>query len=111
MLVNAEGTQRVLGCLDGANLVLHPDIPQLDLPIATGADELAHTSALHVHIRDPLLVAAVTLDHGVDGLLALVIDLDLAVAEASDEDVARDLIGGEGCDAGVRTRGKLLRVV
>ena len=62
-----------------------------------------------MHVGDPLLVLAPGLDHGGAGLEALVEDADDAVAEAGDKDVARDLVGGEGCDAGAGARGDVLR--
>ena len=80
--------------LNGLDLILHPNIPQLDLAVAAAADQLPHAAALHVHVGDPLLVAAVPLDHGLRRPLALVVDLDLAVPEAGHENVARYLIRG-----------------
>ena len=94
MLVHAQSPQRPPRRPQTPHLPTHPDVPQLHLPVPARADQLPHPAPLHVQARDPLLVAAVAANHGVDGLLALVVDLDLAVAEAGNEDVAGDLVGG-----------------
>ncbi len=53
-----------------------------------------------MHVRDPLFMLTPDFDHCQCGLQTLIKDSDRAVAVAADEDVAGDLIGGEGCDAG-----------
>jgi len=61
-----------------------------------------------VDVGDPLLVAAPVLHHRRRGFLARVEDADGAVAVAGAEDVAGDLVGGEGCDAGAGAGGDVL---
>ena len=60
---------------------------------------------------DPLLVSAPVFDHGHGGSFAGVEDADGAVAVAGAEDVAGDLVGGQGCDAGTRSGGDVLCVI
>ena len=82
------------------NRLILPDIPQLDLAVPAPRHKLPEPAALHVHVCDPLLVFAPHLDHSGLGLLAGVEDADSTVAVASAEDVAGNLVGGEGRDAG-----------
>lgn len=108
MLMHGQCTQRVLCCAHGAKRLVLADIPELDLAVAAAGDEFAEAAALHVDVCDPLLVVAPAFDHGLLGAEALVEDTDGAVAVAAHEHVARDLVRGEGCDAGARASGNVL---
>lgn len=77
------------------NLLLPSEIPQLDFAVSTPGDEFTETTALHMYIRDPLIVFAPDFDHGKSGLHALVEDADGAVTVTGDDDVALDGISGE----------------
>ena len=92
--MHTQGPECVPRPRNRPQLVLHPDIPQFDLPIAAGTNQFPHAPTLHVYVGNPLLMTTVAFDHRVDGFLALIIDLDFAIAEASDEDVSGDLVGG-----------------
>jgi hypothetical protein len=86
--------------LNRLNRRIHTNVPEPDLAIPGARDEFAHAAALHMDVCDPLLVVAPAFDHGDAGFEALVDEADGAVAEAGSEDVAGDLVGGQGCDAG-----------
>lgn len=49
MLMRARRPQHVLGGLERLERLLHADIPQVDLAVATSRQELALAAALHVH--------------------------------------------------------------
>lgn len=51
------------GC-DFSNGIIFSDIPQLHLSVPRPADQLSESTALHVHVRDPLLVLSPTSYHG-----------------------------------------------
>lgn len=106
--MHTQRPQHPLRRLNSPERGIQPNVPQLDLAIATPAHEFAQAPALHVHVGDPLLVVAPGLDHGGAGLEALVEDADDAVAEAGDEDVAGDLVRGQGGDAGAGACGDVL---
>ena len=108
VLVHGQRAQRVLGRPDRPQRLVLADVPELDLAVAAAADQLAQAAALHVHVGDPLLVVAPAFDHGLLGAEALVEDADGAVAVAAYEDVACDLVRGEGCDAGTGAGGNVL---
>ena len=108
MLMHAQRPQHLPRRLNRPERGIQPNIPQLDLAVPTAADEFAQPPALHVHVGDPLFVFAPGFDHGGAGFEALVEDADDAVAEAGDEDVAGDLVGGEGGDAGAGAGGDVL---
>ena len=50
------------------------------------------------------------LDHGGGWFQTLVEDSDRAITETCNEDVACDLVGSQGCDAGARTCGDILMI-
>jgi hypothetical protein len=81
---------------------IHPNIPQLHLPIPARAQQLPLPPPLHMHALDPHPIALILplLDHGLLRLVAGIKDADRAVAEAGHEDVARHLVRGERGDAG-----------
>lgn len=106
--MHAQRPQHLARGLDRPQRRVHPNIPQLDLAVAAAADELAQPPALHMHVRDPLLVVAPGLDHGGGGLEPLVEDAHDAVAEPGHEHVARHLVRGERGDAGAGARGDVL---
>ena len=96
--MNTQGAKCSLGRSDAPYLVRHTNVPQLDLTIAAPTDQFSHTATLHMDVRDPLLMAAVAAYHRFRGLLALIKDLDLAVAESGDKNVASNLIGSQSSD-------------
>lgn len=108
MLMHAQRPQHLPRRLHRPKRRIQPKIPQLDLAVATAADEFAQPPPLHMHVGDPLLVLAPGFDHGGAGFETLVEDADDAVAEAGDEDVAGHLVRGEGCDAGAGASGDVL---
>ncbi len=61
-----------------------------------------------MHIGNPLFVVAPHFDHGHGGAKTLVEDTDCTVAVAAHEDVAGDLVRGEGGDAGAGAGGDVL---
>ena len=83
------------------------DVPDHDFAQALGRDELTRAATLHVHARDPAVVLVPDADHGVAPVEAPVVDAEGAVAEAGDEDVAGDLVGGQAGDAGGAAGGDL----
>ncbi len=85
-----------------------PDIPQLDLSIPAPANQFPQATSLHMNVRDPLFMLAPDLDHCQGRLHALIEDADGAITVAADEDVAGDLIGGEGGDARAGAGGDVL---
>ena len=88
--------------------IIFPDIPQSDFSIATSTHQFAEATALHVDACDPLLVATPVLDHRHGWSFAGVEDADGAIAVTGAEDVAGDLIGGQGCNAGTGAGGDVL---
>lgn len=68
MLVDAQGSKSILGGVDGREWIVHSEIPQSNLAIATARDKLPEAPALHVNICDPLLVLAPDLHHRCGGL-------------------------------------------
>jgi hypothetical protein len=87
---------------------VHADIPKLYFAASTTTNEFSHTAALHVHLDDPGFVFLPYFDHAVAWGDTAVVDADGAVAETCDEDVARNLLGGETGDAGAGARGNVL---
>lgn len=108
MLMYAHASESALRRLYRAELIFHSNVPQLDLATAASTNELSHSTTLHVDVGDPLLVADVSLPHGRCRRFALIIDLDLAVTEPSYKDITRNLIRGQGGDAGIRSGGDFL---
>lgn len=90
--MHTKRSQCVPRCFDGAEFIRHPNVPQLDLAVATAADEFSHASTLHMDVGNPLLVATISLDHRCSRLLPLIKDLNLAVSEPSDKNVTCHLI-------------------
>lgn len=78
------------------NLILPPQIPKFNLPVPTPGHQLPKSAALHMHVRDPLVMFAPDADHGHLRAIALVEDADCAVAVTRDDDGAGDSVGGEG---------------
>ena len=72
--MNAECSQSPSGRLNRADLFRHANIPELDLAITASTNQFTHTTALHVYISDPLLVAAVALYHRGLRFLSLIKD-------------------------------------
>lgn len=100
--------ERIPRRLHRPDTLIHPDIPQLNFAIPTPGDQLTLPTALQVHIGDPLSVLLPALHHCGGGFLALVVDADGAVAEAGNEDVAFNLVGGEAGYAGAGAGGNVL---
>ena len=111
MLMHAQRPHRIARGRNLPHGFVLPNVPQLDLAVPRSADQLPEPTALHVHVGDPLLVLAPAADHGKGGLLAGVEDANGAVAVAGAEDVAGDLVRGQGCDAGAGARGDVLVLV
>jgi len=108
MLMHTECSQRILRRPDRMERLILPYIPQLDLSITAPTDEFSQPAPLQMHIGDPLFVVAPDFDHGHGGAKTLVEDADRAVAIAADEDIAGDLVRGEGGDAGAGAGGDVL---
>jgi len=108
MLMHTQRPQRIPHRPYLPHRPLPPYIPKHNLPIPTPRNQLAESPSLHMHPRDPLLVAAPMLDHGHGGFFASVEDADGAVGVAGAEDVAGYLVGGEGGDAGAGAGGDVL---
>lgn len=85
-----------------------PDVPQLDLSVSAPTDEFSQSAPLQMHVGDPLFVVAPDFDHGHGGAKTLVEDANCAVAVAAYEDIAGDLVRGEGGDAGAGAGGDIL---
>lgn len=90
--MHAQGPKCVFGGVNGRQWFVPPEIPQSNLAVATSRDKLSDATPLEVDICNPLLVLAPDLDHRGGGLQSLVEDTNSAIAKASNEDVASDLI-------------------
>lgn len=97
--MHAKCAQSVLRRNDRTDFFSHADVPELDFTVATSANELPHSTSLHVDVGNPLLVAAVSLNHCGGRLLALVEHLDLTIAHTGDKNIPSDLVRREGGDA------------
>lgn len=103
VLMDTECAKSTLRGLNSPDFIFHADVPEFNLSTATATNELSHSTALHVHVRDPLLVCAVHLHHGRNRPFALVKDPHFAVSETGDKNMTCYLIRGQGCDARTRT--------
>ena len=109
--MNAECTERILCGHDAPNFISHADVPKLNLAVPTTADEFPHPTTLHMDIDDPLLVRAISLFQCRCWSLTLIEDTDCTIAIASNEDIARNLVRGQGCDARSRPRWDFLNQI
>jgi len=62
-----------------------------------------------MYVGNPLLVLLPDFDHGSGRLLSLIVNTDRTITEASDKDIAFDLIRCQGGDAGTRSCGQVLQ--
>ena len=104
--MDAEGAQ-VPGCAVAVlarNGFAHAEVPEAYPAVGFGGDEFAHAASLEMTTYDPGFMVRTSInpihDHGIAGSETLVVGADAAVPEPGDEDVAFDLVGGEGGDAG-----------
>ena len=91
--MNTQRPQCIASCGDGSNLILHPDIPKLNLPIAATTDQFSHAPTLHMYVRDPLFVTAPRLLHGGCRLFTLIEYPKSTITIASNEHITGNLIG------------------
>lgn len=90
--MHAQTSEGILGCLNGLDTVVHADVPQFDLAIATCTDQLTLTTALEMDVSDPLLVLLPHFHHFALLLHALIVDAHCTVAEASGKHLTFDLV-------------------
>jgi len=102
VLVNAQSSQVVRGCLDRLHALIHAYIPKFDLTTATPTYEFALTATLQMDVGDPLSVLFPHFHHGSSRFLPLVIDSDSAITKTSNKNITFYLIRRQGSDA--RTR-------
>ena len=79
-------------CNDRPQRLIPPNIPELDLPIATSTNQLSKPSTLHMHVCDPLFMLAPDLDHRLLGTKTLIENADRTIAVAGHEDVTGYLV-------------------
>jgi len=111
MLMHTQRPHRITRRRNLPHRSILPNIPQFDLAIPASRDQFSEAATLHMDVGDPLLVTPPMLHHCHRRLFARVEDANCAVAVAGAEDVAGDLVGGEGCYAGAGAGGDVLWVV
>ena len=90
--MDTQCAKGVFHSADGADRIVHADIPEMYLAVSTAADEFSDAPSLHVDVCNPLLVLFPHFDHGDGWLETLIVDADSSISKAGDENVSSDLI-------------------
>lgn len=90
--MDAQGTESVLGGINGRKRIIHTEVPKADLTIATTRNELSEATALHMNVGDPLLMFTPDLDHRCGRLQSLIKDTNSTITKASNKDIASHLV-------------------